>query len=57
MLPLASPLRLAPYQHPYLNRATPSHQVDTDGPVIVTGQNQNSACVAAQRQLQFLGER
>jgi len=28
--------------------------VDAQGPVIVTGQNQNSACVTAQRQLLFL---
>lgn len=28
--------------------------VDTQGPIVVTGQNQNSACVAAQRQLLFL---
>merc|ERR1712039_1118927 len=29
--------------------------VDTRGPIVVTGQNQNSACSAAQRQLLFLG--
>merc|ERR1712228_383012 len=28
--------------------------VDAKGPIVVTGQNQNSACVAAQRQLLFL---
>lgn len=28
--------------------------VDARGPIVVTGQNQNSACVAAQRQLLFL---
>lgn len=28
--------------------------VDTQGPIVITGQNQNSACVVAQRQLLFL---
>lgn len=28
--------------------------IDTQGPIVVTGQNQNSGCVAAQRQLQVL---